>query len=263
MSIIYTTAFKNIRRDLWQTYSRSVNEYVGNFLKMCSVFPHPLVVYIEDDILHYLNNIQIPFQMPSHIIFKNGKLVNTFYDRYVEKEKQVMIDQRYINKIPENRRVNPEHLPLGYNAVMHNKVNFISETYKSFPNFDHYGWIDFGYLKGFLDAYDLPLRLDYSKLKEDKITFGVMVNPPEDRISPDKMLQEESVFFHGASFIIPKKLVLPYEKIYEEKVLELYEQFVSDDDQNIIYQIYYDHKEMFQYFQMSGWMKLYRDHLNL
>jgi hypothetical protein len=263
MSIIYTTAFKNIRRDLWETYSRSVNEYVQNFLRMCSVFPHHLVVYIEDDILQFLNTIQIPFQIPQHIIFKNAKSVDTFYDRYVEREKEVMKDERYKNKIPQSRRSNPEHLPLGYNAVMHNKVNFLSSTCKTYPNFEHYGWIDFGYLKGFLGVNDLPLDINYSKLNADKITFGVMVNPPENRISPDDMLTEESIFFHGASFIVPKKLVFEYEKIYEKKVLELYDQFVSDDDQNIIYQIYYDHKDMFQYFKMSGWMKLYNDHLNL
>lgn len=263
MSIIYTTAFKNIRRDTWKSYSRSIDEYIGNFLKMCSVFPHPLIVYIEDDVLQYLNKIQDPPKLPSHVLFKNAKLINTFYDRYVEKEKEVMSDERYQTKIPENRRINPEHLPLGYNAVMHNKVNFLSETCRVFSNFEYYGWIDFGYLKPFLNASDLPLKLDYSKLKEDKITFGVMVNPPVNRISPDDMLREESIFFHGASFIVPKKLVFSYEKLYEEKVLELYDQFVSDDDQNIVYQIYYDHPEMFQYFKMSGWMKLYRDHLNL
>ena len=262
MSIVYTTAFKNIKRDTWQTYQRGIHEYVNNFLRMCNVFQHPLVVYIEEDILNYINNLSYEFSIPPNVLFRNAKSVNTFYDRYVEKEKQVMSDEKYKNKIPENRRSNPEHLPLGYNAVMHNKVNFIKETQRVYPVFDYYGWIDFGYLKNFLTKDDLPLNLDYTKLKNDKITFGVMMEPPSENISAEEMMRSEAIFFHGASFIVPSQLVTEYEKIYEDKVLQLYDNYVSDDDQNIVYQIYCDHKDMFQYFKMSTWMKLYNEHLN-
>jgi len=262
MSIIFTTAFKDINRANWSSYNRGNTEYIKNFLKMCLMFRHPLVVYVEDEIYKTIKSI--PLKLSENIIFKDSKSVNTFYDRYVDREKEVMRDDKYRNKIPTDRRDNPEHLPLGYNAVMHNKVNFMSETVRQYPDYEHYGWIDFGYLKHFLTEKDLPLTLDYSKLKSEQITFGVMESPPLDRkFTPDEMLTIHAIFFHGASFIVPKGLMFSYEKLYEEKVLELYDTYVSDDDQNIVYQIWVDHPEIFQYFKMSSWMKLYYDHLNL
>ena len=265
MSIIFTCAFRDIKRDQWTSqYNRSVDEYVGNFINMARNFPHPLIVYIEPHVQDRINRFLAfsNIKLSNSIAFHPLSDVVTFYERYVDREKALMSTPEYQAKIPENRKTNPEHIANGYNAAVHSKVNSLAKTLERYPQFDYYAWIDFGYYKTFCTPAHLPREIDYSKLSPVHITVGVCCRPPEIPITPDEMLATDIIYHHTASFIVPRGMVKELETRYEAKVLALYDQCVADDDQSIFYFLFVDRPQDFRLFQKSGWMTLFLDHLN-
>jgi hypothetical protein len=71
------------------------------------------------------------------------------------------------------------------------------------------------------------------------------------------MLKEHRIFFIGSSYIIPNEMINTFENIYKLKMLELEKDNIVDDDQNMLYQIYYDYPDMFYLINNSDWFSFY------
>ena len=83
------------------------------------------------------------------------------------------------------------------------------------------------------------------------------------------MLTSHDIYFAGSIFIIHNDYVLLYEMLYEKKLQELHKQYIVDDDQNIVLQLYLDNKDIFFmpsvknypelniYTGINEWFKLY------
>ena len=70
--------------------------------------------------------------------------------------------------------------------------------------------------------------------------------PEKETITePNNMLSSDVIYFAGSIFIIHTDLVSIYETLYSEKLEELYEKNIADDDQNVVLQIYLDNKNLF------------------
>jgi hypothetical protein len=254
-SIIFVTAFKNINKAAYgNNNGRSVDQYIEYFKLLASSIDYKLIVYVENDIRKRLETLNLK----SNIVLHDYNDVNTFYNKYLETEKRIMSSNEYQNKVPVERKVNPEHSHPEYTLVNHNKVNFLSHTKKLYSDYDLYSWIDFGAIRNNLDH--VPSFLNFNSL-EDKISYMNLCKPGE-RISKEDMLKTADVYLTGTSFIVPSRLVEAYEHIYELKLLEFYKDNVCDDDQNVVLQIYYDHPFLFQLFQSSTWFTFFNDHLN-
>jgi hypothetical protein len=98
-----------------------------------------LIVYIEEDTKEKLSQ----YQFKPNIVFKSISEVNTFFDKYLDDDKQVMSSDIYKNKIPIRRKYNPEHVFSEYNLINHSKINFVADAKKLFPKYKFYSWIDF------------------------------------------------------------------------------------------------------------------------
>jgi len=240
--ILFVTAFKNIHRDQWKNASRSVEDYLKHF-SVLSKLPYTLVVYVEPDIKK-----RIP--LLSNIIIRDFHEVDTFYNAFLKRDKQIMKSKTYQSKIPEKRKVNPEHLYSEYNLINHSKINFISNTKQLYPDYDFYSWVDFGF-SGF---NDVPRAISVSSLPK-KVIYQIMNKPI--MISAEEMLAKDEVYFAGSAFIIHYSLVETFEKKWKKKLIEWQKKGITDDDQSMVLQLYLDDPSMYHTVFSKKWRELY------
>lgn len=249
--ILFVTAYKDINRSKWPSISRSNNEYFQKFKLITETIKHTLIVFVEDDIK--LQLIQ-QYNFPSNILFYNLNTTNSFFNNHLLNQIQIIESETYKDKIPSDRKSAPEHNYAEYNLINHSKINFIREAKDLYPDYSFYSWIDFGFGK---TKYHYPTIIENVHLLPRKIIYQLYTPIPEIKISPNDMLKEHRIFFIGSSYIIPNEMINTFENIYKLKMLELEKDNIVDDDQNMLYQIYYDYPDMFYLINNSDWFSFY------
>ena len=252
--IIFVTAFKDINRDNWETYTVSKGRYVDYFATLARTIKYKLIVYLEPDVMDFVIDRFKSFD--ENIIFKEMNSVNTFFDEFIEKDTTIMNSEIYKNKIPDYRKKQPEHVYSDYNLINHSKINFVRNTKMLFPDYLFYAWIDFGRMNERLD--NIPKNVDVSLLPSNKITYHCVNEPPVNRISEEEMLKSHTVYFLGSSFIVPSNLVESFENLWKLKLIDWYERWITDDDQSLILQLYFDNPELFFKIKNLEWYGMYR-----
>jgi hypothetical protein len=257
-TILFVTAFKDIRRDLWGIVPRSKHDYIRDFIPLAETLKYNLLVYVEDDVYNTLE----AYNFPSNIhLIKSKEVQNTFFDRFLESEKEIMYSDQYKSKIPSDRKGAPEHIYPEYTLINHTKINYVADAKKRYPNYEYYSWLDFGAAR--INIHDVPKNIKVDLLKT-KISYLVLNQPPVTRVKEDDMLKSHSIYFPGGQFIVHTSLVETFETLVEEKLISWRERekWVCDDDQNLILQIYFDHPELFQLYHRNEWLSLFRVFLN-
>lgn len=248
--ILFVTAFLNINRSSWKKSGRSNEEYFKQFRLLADNIEYNLVVYLEDNIKEKL---LANHTFKSNIIFLDASTVNTFLNKYLDADKLIISSEIYKKKIPRGRKHLPEHIYSQYNLITNSKINFINNAKNIYPNYLFYSWVDFGYMKDHIE--NLPKNINLAKLPE-KIIFHSFKRPT-NRIDPNKLLQTGESFLSGGSFIIHRSLIDKLEHLFEDKIKAFHNMYVSDDDQAIILQIYYDNPELFHLVITNKWCSLY------
>ena len=250
--IIFTTAFKDINRSNWNCFIRTNQTYINYFYNLADNINYNLVVYVENSIKEIMLN-QHSFN--NNIIFMDIDSINSFFNKYLENDTKIIQSDIYKSKIPFNRKHNPEHVYAEYNLINHSKINFVNNTKKLFGDYKYYSWIDFGIMNANIN--NIPKDINISLL-EEKIIYHCTDIIPNERISEDEMLKSNSIYFLGSAFIVHTKLVEHFEKIWENKIIEWQEKYVTDDDQNLIVQLYFDNPEIFQKIENTEWFGFFR-----
>jgi len=250
--IIFTTAYKDINRGNWNNFVRSNKTYIDYFYNLADNIKYKLVVYVECDIKEIMFN---EHTFNDNIIFIDMNGVYTFYQKYLEKDKIIINSEIFKGKIPENRKNKPECLYSEYNLINHSKINFVANTKRIFPNYKYYSWIDFGIMNEKIE--NIPNNIDISLL-QNKIIYHCVHPPPTERISEEEMLKSDQVYFLGSAFIVFRDLVEHFENIWEYKIIQWQEQYITDDDQNLILQLYYNCPGLFQKIENTEWFGIYR-----
>mgnify|MGYP003975128251 CR=1 FL=1 len=259
--IIFVTAYKDIGRSEWPSISRTIESYCDSFYNYASRINYILLVFVDETIKQYL---QSKYTLPSNILFYDINACYTFFDKYIDIERNIISHTNYKDKIPSDRKNCPEHTYAEYNLINHNKINYVNQAKNLYPNYKFYSWIDFGLkiksnskLFASLNTKNMPSKIIYqhvsSNLPQDKM---YILPEKEDATDPNHMLASHVIYFAGSIFIVHTDLVTIYEKLYEEKLQELQKKEIVDDDQNIVLQIFLDNKELF-------YMAKVKDHPNL
>ena len=238
--ICFVTAFKELKR----SGSFSTDGYIHNFLKLANYIEYDLFVYAEKPIIEKIFTVQKTF--PTNITFMSMENVtDAFIYKYFERDSKILKSEQYLKLIPEYRNHLPEHNDIGYNLINHSKINFIQYTQSLKSNYTFYSWIDFGRFNE--NTNNIPSDVDIKKLPDTKLVFQCPHGPwfSKDRIMPNDMLQQNTIFILGASFVIPATMITTVHKLYEDKILELYSDNITDDDQSIWIQLFWDNPNIF------------------
>jgi hypothetical protein len=237
--MLFVTAFIDLHRENWDSHSRSLDNYIQSFITMASRIQYPLFVFVEAKIVN-----KIP-KLPNHIYFYDITKVDSFLNKYAEKEEEIINSDSFQQLIPESRKKLPETNYAKYNLINHSKINFVAEAKKINPSYTHYCWIDFGMIRHPIFIQNIPNKLDRNKIPNDKILFNTLNDLPNNEISMTQLLHIDHIFFHGCQFIIPNSLIEIYEKIYESELLYYYYCEIVDDDQSLVYKIYHKYPQLF------------------
>lgn len=261
--ILFVTAYKDIKRNSWLASSKSNEEYFKNFDRLATKINYDLVVFLEEP---YLTALIEKYKHKKNIFFEDLSKVNTFLNQYLDKDLQIIKSKKYKNKIPEHRKNLPEHLYSDYNLINHSKINFVNFANKTYENYNFYSWIDFGMIRQ-NNLNSIPSNINLKGIPLDKITYQFKLMPPKKRIDPDLILQGlpkavnnivvNGVYVMGSAFICPKDFAPVFEKKWESKLLSFYENDITDDDQSLILQIYYDDPDFFCAKVSANWFNLY------
>jgi len=247
--VIFTTAYKDIHRGQWEGFVRSNQTYLDYFYNLATHIPYTLVVYVEDPIREMMKH-----SFRDNIVFVDMNSVPTFLDKYLEKDKQIIQSETFQQKIPPHRKKLPECVYSEYNLINHSKINFVNHTKKLFGDYEYYAWIDFGTMNE--NIGNIPKNIDLSLL-DKKITYHC-VSPPPERVSEEEMLKSDAVYFLGSAFLVYRDWVEPFERLWESKIQQWQKKGITDDDQSLILQLYYDQPQLFQKIENVEWFGLFR-----
>ena len=242
--IVFVTAFKDIGRK-----TRSNDVYYNYFFNLANNIEYKLVVFLEAKIKEELLQ---KYTFKSNIYFMEMNCVPTFYDKYLEKEEIIISSEIYKNKIPTMRKNLIEHTSAKYNLVNHYKINFIRASKTLFPTYDFYSWIDFGFLR---DMKHLPKHINTTVLPK-KIIYDC-IKKPGVRIDANEMLSSNDIYMAGGCYIIHSSLVEKLEDLWDKKIAEWQANYISDDDQSLVLQLYFDNPDLFFLTHSGQWFSLY------
>jgi len=252
--IIFTTAFKEINREQWNCYQVSTGRYIDYFIDLGKTIKYKLIVYLEKEVKDRIFN---KTSFDENIIFCELSEVNTFFDEFIEKDEEIMNSTIYQDKVPDYRKNLPEHLYSDYNLINHSKINFVNKTKEQYPDYLYYAWIDFGRMNENMD--NIPKNLNISLLPKDKITYHFVNDPPTNRVSEEEMLTSHAVYLLGSSFVVPNHMVTMFEQLWKEKLIKWQEKYITDDDQNLVLQLYFDNPSMFYGIKNDKWYNMYKN----
>lgn len=252
--IIFTTAFKDINRVNWVSYQLSNERYIDYFINLGKTIKYKLIVYLEKEVKDIILS-KTTFNQ--NIIFQDLNNVDTFFNKFIEKDKKIINSDIYKQKVPDYRKYLPEHLYSDYNLINHSKINFVNKTKELYPDYMYYAWIDFGRMNESID--NIPKNLNISLIANNKITYHFVNEPPKNRISEEDMLKSHAVYLLGSSFIVPNHMVKTFEQLWKDKLIKWQNQYITDDDQNLVLQLYFDNPFMFYGIKNNKWYNMYKN----
>ena len=124
------------------------------------------------------------------------------------------------------------------------------------PNYQFYSWIDFGMIRN-KNGEMVPKNIDIKTLSKNKVTYQARLMPLHKRITENKMLKTGTVYILGSAYIIHKSLINKFENLWENKIIEWQENYITDDDQHLILQLYYDTPDLFILKESRTWFNLF------
>jgi len=246
--IIFITAFRDIGRSSWSHYQRNTVEYIQRFFNLTLKLNNRIVAFVDPPVIQTILTSFANAEVQTNGAIKfpvNLTLVSygtpKYWREFFELDCTILSSESYKNLIPERRKFNPEHCRPGYNLANHVKINFIKQVKDTYPDYRFYAWVDFGFL---LDRPVSLSKVNIDNLDASKVTFGRQTLPR--KIDALEMLTTDEIYIRGGTFFIPKDLVDRFEDLYYKKLQQWYNELhITDDDQNLLLQLYNDEPSLF------------------
>lgn len=269
----FVTAFIDMKRDFWNgTLKRTNLEYLSRFRRLISL-REAIVIFIDDTLLSEVNKIvseNRPHGVYTLIIPINKKFLyeNIFAWRLINREKEIMESSQFRLLLPPHLRHLPEHNIPEYTIMNHAKIDFVNyvisyihapivsekkESLSGYNNqqYEHYSWIDFGYLHRNTLIPKNPFRTHL--LSNNTITYMVLDKLNKKDGDPMYSLLNPSEKVTGGFFTGTIPLLEEYQKRYHKALLSYQDFNISNDDQAIIPYIYYNHFNNFTFIRVASY----------
>lgn len=239
-NVTLTTAFYDIGRGKWNSYKRTVDDYMEYFANTVSKIPANLVIYCEESNKDRIASIR-PAGNNTRIItvpFEETEMYRTYH----KKINDVMTSESFRNNIVHHDI--PEMIYPNYNIVNFNKISFVMDSIKEFDTLV-YGWIDFGFGHG---KVDISNNISFcEKVTEgDKVYMGCLRIPFDEMLYHPWSYFSNEVFITGSAFMGTKKSLTEFKMLFDEVLSTSLNLGMVDDDQTIYNMIYLKNKNMFK-----------------
>ena len=256
--ICYVTAFLDLDRKNWKSYSRSWEKYLNDFMPYLYLFEnndttnYEMIIYIDEKF--YLEILKlVKKELPIKIVKINRKYLKDIsipWNR-LEKEEEIMKSAKFKNML-KHRLEHPEVCKAEYTLINHAKIDFVVDSMR-ISNAEYFCWTDFGY---FSKHYNIPSKLlDFNKLNLEKVNYTTINSFKLEYTNLFYVLCKAPDFIGGFFFFGNKKVLKEYQKLYHKIHLELQEQNIVDDDQHLALLCYLKNPNLFELRNLNGWHK--------
>lgn len=257
-SICYVTAYLELDRKNWSTFSRTFEEYLQSFLPLVKLFRNndttdcQLYIYIDDQcynqLIEYIPDIQ---SLPITVIQINNSFLLKNMPLWIRLDRETeIINSVEHKKLIGHRLSSPETHNSKYTMINHLKVDFVAHTINMTTS-THLCWVDFGYFK---DKNKIPLKLlNFNNFHKTKINYS-LINELDDNdkdIYYNLSLAPEKIA--GSFFFGSRQILMQYQQIYHEMHLYLQNINVVDDDQHIALLCYFKYPDIFKLHHHGQW----------
>lgn len=263
--IVMVTAFYDIGRGDWNsiykrssmTYLLAAKHYLG--------YNYQMIFFIDSKYVDLFREWvqQSPYYENKTVISIDIEWLNqnSFVWQQLHHDKQILLSDNYRQYV-KNRIENkyPENMCAEYNAITNAKVDFMTFAIKNFLKESPHTfvcWTDFGYFNSVYrnDETKFPKNvLDIRKFNINKLNFTVLskiIEKDHDMIYTLKTGRE--VFATGL-FGGSVPLILEFQKLCHEVLLDLHNHGISDDDQHTCMRVCFDQPNLFQlYIDVQKW----------
>lgn len=164
MAALLISALYDLKTIEQSSVRRSISEYCKHKDYLCEL-NQPLVIFTDPQLA--------PEIISLFISSPNIRIIPIPWNnlRYIDR----------LDQIRGNMSINPFHTDsphkttAAYSAVMWNKFEFVYMSYKMFPTYDKYVWVDFG-LGGVIKNYPCPIK-DVLDQFDDTHFYCTIINP--------------------------------------------------------------------------------------
>ena len=258
MSVSYVTAFLDLQRESWISFSRTFDAYLAAFTPFLSLFTGSdsrFIVFIDKRHIHtvqrlvngtpniLLVEISEPFLETHSVLW-----------RRLPRELEIIQSEDEYRRWTVHRQRYPENTNPRYTLINHCKIDFVNLAMEKDIHSEYFCWVDFGY---FSKPENIPTALlDIEKLDKEKINYTLVspVIPEEDRdyiytlqVAPERI---GGFFFFGS-----RKSMISYQKLYHKVHSKFQTLGIVDDDQHIALQCYFVEPSLFALHYVGGWHK--------
>jgi hypothetical protein len=228
--------------------------WINNLLSIVNNFN--LVIYTDTKSFKLISNLMRKPNPRIKIIIK------PFEEFYTYKYKDFWIKNHEYSNIELHK-----HIDWKLVMLWNEKLFFVNETIqKKYFTTIFYGWCDIGYFRNRLNDINTKhlgvwpnmykffnhqySYIHYGCVQNNTITYVKLMNDIkkhyEYQLSKPPTIQYEEVCFAGGFFILRPQLIIPYLKIYDEKLqYYFFHNYPIKDDQTILMDIIFTNQNMF------------------
>jgi len=237
---LVVTGFFNINRDKWESiYQRQLSKYFENAKRILST-PEDMVIFTSKDNIEFISENRNKSYF-THLVITNYEDLK--YYKYEDRIKNIMLSESFkklithdVCKVPEFN--NPEYL-----VVIWSKINLIKRAIEMFPDYTHFGWIDFG-LHPHIIPEDYPPF--YPKgIISDLIKIHCRSLPLETDSEINNFMIKSNDRLCAGSITGHKDNIIIFEYLLDRQISKLLDNNIVHCEQSIFTLIYLEHKGLF------------------
>jgi protein YibB len=224
-NITIVTAFYDIDRENWNSYSRSNEEYFRCFKLLCEL-KNKIIVFTQNKFKKQFEDIISTIKTDLIVLYDDAIIENDFY---INKINEIQKSPDYLNGIltPDC----PEYWNPYYVFVNFLKSKFCIEAIERVPNIDNtVAWIDFGYVK---KEEQLPKTKLWNYHFDDNIHLWNIKNIPQ-QVDLTNTIKTNTVYIQGCHIVSPKNKWYTLNKLMNEQLEYLLMNNLIDDDQTLL-----------------------------
>jgi hypothetical protein len=259
MSVCYVTAFYDLQRENWPTFSRTIDQYFLYFEPFMGLFSrgnnrHRMILFMDKRYSERARKLIEKYAKNARIdiveIDKDFMLENIPVWRTLRTEREIMESESFKEKVGDRIRF-PEHRIPEYTLINHAKIDFVNYA-MNFDNSQYFTWVDFGY---FAYPKNVPKNLlDIDKLDKERVNYTLINKLDDNDKNIDYTLKYAPEKFGGFFFFGSRAVLKEYQRLYHE-ILEIWQTKlrIADDDQHLAMRCYFHKPEMFALHYTGAW----------
>jgi hypothetical protein len=254
--ICYVSAFLDIGRERWHTYSRDISTYLRAFSPYVDMFKrdlpnHEMVVFIDKAHHQALLDLVKDSKIKCIPIDEDFMKENIHVWSMLDKETEIMNSDEYKDAFA-NRMSSPENTQPKYTLINHAKIDFVNHA-MSLTTAEYLVWVDFGYFQRACDIPKNPVSVD--KLDCNRINYQLLNHFTDNDSDIIYTISEAPERFSGCFFFGNRLVLQEYQKLYHSILNEFQEFNLADDDQHLAMRCYFVKPDMFKLHYNPVWCK--------